>query len=424
MLKNRKKFILTIGMIFACLQISACSSKQENPTEIVSVSYDGIPYVGMFSGGYTEKGNPNGTGTVTVDTDEMKFVINGTWENGELEGSGEIKLSDNSVIYTEFRNNVMHGDAKRVYDDGTYATYAYTNGYPSGMVIYYNEKEEIIGIDRYYNNQLIEEWCRISEELDYAEALKSPDALYMQPIKVEGVVTDIYNSDKSAYIIIKNKDDQSFIFTYKNTNSTKCKVLVKHVEIGDEVIGYGHFDRVNVLNKTGLYKVNTPVQVTEKEFEFGDYIDLDSVVENEIKLDNSILYSSLPVINMFYADDKSNLTYKSLKLEEEEYDYVDLIEFPYHFTGFKLKDSVKVLKMTINYSSEKAMLLLQKEDNKLYYGVYSFSDDKQLPQIGQIVDINAEIDGIYKLMKQTSLKSVEDYSYVLIPNLIINKIEF
>ena len=196
------KFLL---LLLVAMYLFSINLKAEDgfPTMIY---FDGLPYVGMFYGESNSSDSLEGKGTFIVDdSSEIGFEIKGQWNNGLLNGATEITYEDGSVTKVKYKNNNPVGTAVQYFTDGSYMNYRYEKGVPVGRILHFNNENEIIGIDRFFDGKRISEWCLLANELPYREVMMDPKSYKNEPVFFNGTVTDVWESDSLVYLVIKDQ---------------------------------------------------------------------------------------------------------------------------------------------------------------------------------------------------------------------------
>ncbi len=419
---NKKKWIAATLMIGSVL-LTGCAKEMEetqnNDSEVVY--FEGLPYSGKI---FTEE--KEGITTFIPEGQAEKVQkISGSWKENGFNGEAEITLNDHSVIEVKYQNGVPKGEAVRTYENGSYGKYRYQDGYPVGKMVYYTQSGEIIGMDSFYNNKLVSEWCANAAEAELEELLKNPKAYQETVIKFEGTVTDILESSDAAYIALKDQEGHTVLCTYKNTRTQDNQARIPRLEKGDRLTAFGFYEKAEVLDRKQKFVSKTTEDLWVLPFQVDHILEKlpKGMEEAEAEVDNQALLSTLPVMNLIYVDSEktAQMDFSVLDSENpENYPYDLLVEYPYYMAGFQLSDEAEVIYEKVDTEKQKCMMLLQKKDsNQIYYAECKIREEDKLPVVGEMIRFLANLNGSYKMLYEGNRDKVE---YLQVPRLNLTEI--
>lgn len=414
----RKIKLAFIPLIAFSFLLAGCSgaSDEKDQTGTKIVYFEGIPYSGKITD--VEKGAKQ---IFNSDDQTGKVIsITGTWTGTGFDGEAEIELTDHSQIYVEYKKERAEGEAKRIYEDGNYDIYNYQQGYPTGRVVSFDRQDVVKNIDFYYNNRTIGEWCEMAEKVELTELLKNTKAYQDEPIKFEGIITDILDSAGSTYIAVKNTNNETIICTYQNTKTQRQQALVPRMQSGEKVTVYGFYDKTSEMNCENKFSVSVDVDKINLEGCFAD------VPEEGVRasINNDALLSTLPFFELIYAESEAmnKMDFKDLAYDQvKKYEYDSLVTYPYYYNDFELEDQAEVIYLNFDYVKRKGILLLQNRDaEKLYYAEYTAKEEEKVPVLGDILSFTADLNGCYKMLYEDKWGDLE---YISIPWLEISALD-
>lgn len=402
--------------------VVAAEEKENN----VTVFYEGIPYIGTVVEGTVEGGALNGEGVVEIKDDEDNAIrLSGNWENSELSGKAEIILSDESVIYTKYKEGHANGNAVRKYVDGSSQTYSYSDGLPRGRVVSYNSMGNIINIDRYFEGRLISEWCELATAFDHDQAYRDQEDYYGEPVFFSGTVTDLFGSDSDTYVAVENKQSQTLIFRYANGATAQNQALVPNLSIGQNVTFYGLFEKYEQMYSGGWAKI---VNVTDMEEEFSvcEFGGENWKERIPLLVNNESLFSLLPVVRAVYAKiEGEDFALSEKELEEpEEITYETIVKYPYSVDMFSRSGRAEIINILVYQSESKMrMLLREKGTGNYYYGIYAPKAEESIPWVGQEISFTGDLKGCAKLQQYCETQEGLALEYIVFPRINITSIE-
>ncbi len=386
-------------------------------------------YFGAYSGESTN-GIPNGAGTFSFESDDdyNSFILNGTWENGQLQGDVTINYKDNSKLIGNYSKGLLTGTVTKVASNGTYETFSVNRGRPYGLISKYNTNNEIDGYDYFYQFDKISELKANSEFVDYHYLLAPNIELMVKPLKLICNVDALYESDDSVYVKLKDSEDNIYIGTYTNSIANKFKqAIVPNLCIGDKIIAYGYFQQYSSLNNVS--NIGNSILASDyngKHYlpSFSNTLSAESLNidpnKKEWPSDYDLdLTNYLPIIRLFAADYVGAVEFNVLDASDA---YENIIQYPYHFSGMGFNKRGTIVSQIIDADSNSVHILFEEDNSKsIYYATFSLSDQTTLPGLGERVHIDGIYQGISKILYR-DIDSIFPKTYVLYPSLLINAI--
>lgn len=421
-----RKIMILVSFCVACIftipqfvvRGSADSAKS------ITVTFEGKKYAGKYAGEMSDDGEPNGEGMFTSSDSGKLVTVEGTWNNGILQGSVRITLSDSSIVVVDYQDDVENGIARRTYDNGDYSIYRCDRGKHVNKVMCFDRDGQLKGIDRYYDEVLISDLIEQSEEVNYSDLFTQSVEYFMKPIKFSGRVTDVLDNSKGTYILVENEENETIIGNYYNTETATPQALVPNLSVGENVTLYGFYKEYKVLNTEKLINSVSACQITDRVIQVEEYSVSMDYPSLPLAVNNTAIYSSLPMVSVFYAEpenDSKPVFSEIAVTEAQKYDYNVLNRFPYYFSYFEVKDIAVIVKETVK--NNRVTMILQKDDsNQLYYASYTLKEGESLPHVNEKVVFKGTVGGNYKLKCINEHDGYCESTYVLIPKLEISSI--
>lgn len=394
----RKKiwsFYTILFFVFVFFVTSYASEKDSSiPFELNLAS---VNYIGTYNGELTD-GLPNGKGTFTSN--------------------------DGIVFSGQFKEGELHGKIRETAPDGSYSIYKCSSGKPYGKRLCYSPEKELISEDWYYEQELVSSMISNSITPDYKELLADPNSYTQQFYKIDGTVEELFSDWQNIFLLIKDKNDQTFICTYKNNEISRYnQAWVPNFTKGESVVLYGIFSDSSGFGKSNyrtFFPGYTIDQTSLIKLLSGSIDELP--VNNESKLSSDQIFSNTyPHFNLFYGMSKDgNKTYQNSDKQNLTYNLIS--KYPY-FYSFETYSSIGTIRnISVDYENTSLSLLIEEEQSKkLIYATYSYDGKDYFPLTGDKISFKAQIKGNYKLSSIDNETS--SLIFISIPYLHIYKCE-
>lgn len=444
-----RKYLLIFGCLFlSLLFLTSCSGRNKESSSLISVDVLSSTYSGEYTGESTDK-KPDGSGTFTFTSEETDsdFILTGTWENGLLQGDASIDFSDGTELLAEYKDGLINGEVTEHFSDGSYRMYTCSKGKPYGRIKLYDASGNLSGYDYYYQSRTITWLKSQSQEADYQSMQNASSDLLINPVKITCTVVSIYEDLESTYIELSDRDNHSYIGTYKNTEPDKyAQAIVPNLKVGEEITVYGFLkksasvedaDRIGAsalisdihnLDTTTLKNDTLEEAQTEDLSGNNNFIASDdgideeeSETESEEETEEDTLAdrfgNTMPILALFTADYTSG---EQAPFQKGTVKYENIIKYPYHYADQKFRLSCTVMKQIIDYDLQMIQIIVAEENtSNYYYATYHYTSQSTLPALGDHVVITGTYQGNYKNVhtEQTLLQ------YLIFPCLSVSTLK-
>lgn len=365
MLKRKAKkwflvFLCGFGMI--CAGLLLWWSKKDSNTDKNTVTYLedyslkilGKEYTGEYNG-KTEDGKPEGKGTYKAD----EITVKGSWKEGKPEGRTEITFTDGKKVIAKFKDGKQNG-RMITYQDSGHVVETYKAGTAYGVKIGYDNENKIISLDRYYEGKLISTLIKKAKTIEYRNLINDPNTYIGLPVKVEGTVKYIKQTESKCHLMVCDEDERSYLIEYSNVHISKFKqgIVQNGIKKGDYIEIYGYFEDMAEFDYT---------------FQSKDY------------------GYSYPLISAFYCGDLiKNTVYPNTMLT---YEYDHVYKNPYVYADLTCEIRVTVERIKVNYESQKVKIQAVDKDGNQYYVHCQYGEDDIIPVHGDEVIIKGKYNG-------------------------------
>lgn len=391
----------------------------------------------------------SGTGTfISTDANANPVTVTGTWENAVPHGSAIATYADGSTLKGKFKQGILTGSITKTNADGSYCTFKCNSGNPNGLITYYSKDNEVLSYDWFYQKSPIRELISQAAEADYRSILYTPNDHLVSPLKIQGTVQSIYDTDKRTYIKLADKLGNIYICTYLNSSKVRyTQALMPNVREGDAVTVYGFLQKCDTLNVDDLYpshlildapfsSKDVSLSVLEESDDAGSDSDTDEDIhdadhsdsDNELKDSSSSNSASseteahkfvdsdyentLPHITLFYGELDNSPVFERPTAAP---DYKDICRYPYQCSSLNITIEGSIVSQAVTYENSSMELIIQETSTgNIYFSSYDFSDKNIFPAKGDSITISGTLNGNYKL---TSFHK-NTLSYILCPRIL------
>lgn len=468
MRKNKHILILATLATILSLFFTSCKSSTTNN---ISYSFNclGTTYSGSYEG--QVHGNlPNGEGTFYTSADYTpSFSVTGTWENGLLVSNATLSYSDGSTLTAKFTDGNITGTVTYTFPDKTYQKYKCISGEPSGLITNYSADGTITSYDWFYQSVPISTLKETSSEVEYSELIYHPTSYYGIPIRVSGTIQQVYDTPSKSYCILTDKQNHSYILTYKNTTpSTYNQSRTPNLILGDKITAYGYVSPSSKVSTNNMaashlamenyfdadilqnlflettqngqfHAIIAPTSDSEDSEDSEDsmnsedssntaseqQLESDSEKNSETEKESSSAFgTSCPYLTLITADFDNQNDFDYLN---PSYSYDEINRFPYYYSGLKHTFTGEIINMTADYETDCIrMMICESNTDNIYYCKYFYTTTNgESPVIGDTVTVTGTLKGNFKMCYSTASntsKVTTNDVYILYPRLRISKI--
>lgn len=400
------KKILTGVIILGICVLSGCGKKQTTEVTVAhSFEWEGSICSGTYTGAMKD-GRPQGEGEFhgyvireKKQQDEVSYI--GEWKQGKLNGEGVFTNETQKKAYEGqySKNNRTGSFIIRDLQDDTYEKVSYKKDIPYGISVKYNNKDQVLDYDRYYQGVRISELEEHAMEIPYEELLYQAKEHKKDKIKLQCTVQkeevreeELWTGKIKYYAEIQVEDEEQNPYTLICSlayEDRKCN-YVPILNSGDQISVYGFVG--NMIDED--QEQTTAIYFTER----------------------------YPVIEAAYVQKQG----RELNLAQLSMNYQDFIDFPYEYEEKDITIEGKVL--LIGEDDTGIYLILESDsytdgEKRKYICYYEDEEEsadikdkyKDIPRIDDVVKVSGTLARAYYMPQETEM--------TICPKISIEKLE-
>ena len=413
--KSCKWAVILLAATTVCTQPASASE-----TEYVTVNVFNEIYYGTLS----QSDNSDNSETVFTalsDSDEQ-FTITGAWEEDSFTDACVITYDSGIIQSVTYKKGLISGEVTSYNPDGTYQTFFCTSGNPYGSILTFSTEGELIQQDSFYLCTPMETWRNAAVSVDYDTLISNPYDYIDSPVKIQGTIVSIYETDKQSFLKVLDAENHLYLFQYQNPNSYKyAQPNIANVSIGDEVVIVGTLITIHDVSDT------LPMFYEHLSGHRASYSLLQSYIENHdfVNAIRNISYISDEDLENIYPEfgavycARSGENANPLHLQNT---YEEICEYPFYYKNSDISLIGKIIyEITDSKEKTRKFLLQEKDTSEIYIISYKPKKASDTVLLNQSVSFTGTLNENAKLPYYDPENKT--LGYMLYPNVSVSTLQ-